>query len=622
MTLTYRRDLSRRLTITEMDGNLDHLLSSANSSFTQSGIASAVTRTMAAKASEVKSLRDFGCTGTGTTDDTTAVQLGFTWLSGALYRKLVGVDGDIYKITAKINVDYEYFNFDGNNCAFLNAISATPADPAFEVNDTVTVFGRFANFRLYAAVASTKGHGFAIIGQSGGSNLNPQAITFDNVQIDNMGGSGKDYLGASMNAHAVYIKYGQTVAFHNCYFQDCSGGIRAENTYKIHIWHTIIDECTHHGLYADTVDDVLVDGISIVNGCGANGEGAVQFDAVQSFRYVNSRIKGGAGNLIRSGDVLSRGVALENNQLEHTDPTNQAIRLTTAVVSPVIRGGVLKMIPSSGTTQTTGIEIVDVSGGGQISNSGVIEDLYIYTPGSNTLTNGIKLNSTLNSINSWRITGGRIGALTGDHVASVITNAINLAGNGTGVRIEDVAIGAGGGGSVTNGIVIGSGHTSTVVDNNRDDGNVGTMITNSGARSRIRQDSSWTPTPTFATAGNVAFTPTIQLGRYTQEDNYGTLEFNLAGTITHTTAAGNLRITGMPFTPENINSFPPGGMIWSGITMAVAGYTQIVPYAQPNITYIEFQASGTGKADVSVAFGDIPSGGTLRLFGSMRFRLK
>jgi hypothetical protein len=130
------------------------------------------------------------------------------------------------------------------------------------------------------------------------------------------------------------------------------------------------------------------------------------------------------------------------------------------------------------------------------------------------------------------------------------------------------------------------------------------------------EEGAWTPVLTFATPGNVAVTYAAQLGSYTKIGRLVILDFFVTtSAFTHTTASGELTITGVPFTAAT--QIFGGFLAWSGITKA--GYTQIT--AQVQDVRILFNASGSGVSESSVAAADMPSGGTVRLRGSLIYRV-
>lgn len=131
----------------------------------------------------------------------------------------------------------------------------------------------------------------------------------------------------------------------------------------------------------------------------------------------------------------------------------------------------------------------------------------------------------------------------------------------------------------------------------------------------------WTPVPTFATPGDVSFTPTVQVGDWVRQGREVRATFRLAGTITHTTASGNLQVTGLPVAPTSDTSFIfDGVLVWGGLTLA-AGYTQVACTLAAGSATILFSASGSAVAPVNVTEARVPTGGTLVLRGTLIYRI-
>lgn len=66
------------------------------------------------------------------------------------------------------------------------------------------------------------------------------------------------------------------------------------------------------------------------------------------------------------------------------------------------------------------------------------------------------------------------------------------------------------------------------------------------------EEGTWTPTLTFSTAGNVNVVYSVRTGDYTKIGrNVNLAYFIQTTTFTHTTAAGDLWVTGIPFTPTS-----------------------------------------------------------------------
>ena len=129
----------------------------------------------------------------------------------------------------------------------------------------------------------------------------------------------------------------------------------------------------------------------------------------------------------------------------------------------------------------------------------------------------------------------------------------------------------------------------------------------------------WTPVITFATPGNLVVAYSVQVGQWAKIGRHLTLTFSLTtSTFTHTTAAGNLLVTGVPFTSENLtNQNFYGAMEWGGITKA--GFTNVVARFAPNVTQLDFRASGSGVAPGNIVAADTPTAGTLVLNGTLNF---
>ncbi len=123
----------------------------------------------------------------------------------------------------------------------------------------------------------------------------------------------------------------------------------------------------------------------------------------------------------------------------------------------------------------------------------------------------------------------------------------------------------------------------------------------------------WTPTLTFATPGNVSVAYTAQVGYYQRVGNLITANCNIVtSAFTHTTASGELKITGLPYTAADYTEYHNiGTCVWSGITKAT--YTQITPRIRPNEAFISFLASGSGVAASQVTANNMPTGGDVIL---------
>lgn len=127
----------------------------------------------------------------------------------------------------------------------------------------------------------------------------------------------------------------------------------------------------------------------------------------------------------------------------------------------------------------------------------------------------------------------------------------------------------------------------------------------------------WTPTVTFATPGDLSVAYSTRLGNYTKIGNKVTVDFAIVtSTFTHTTAAGNLQVSGLPFTSQSSN-FSYGGVQWQGITKA--NYTDVVSNLGSSTSVLVFIASGSAQTNSNVAAANMPTGGTVILAGTISY---
>jgi hypothetical protein len=137
---------------------------------------------------------------------------------------------------------------------------------------------------------------------------------------------------------------------------------------------------------------------------------------------------------------------------------------------------------------------------------------------------------------------------------------------------------------------------------------VSTAAYNGVASNDHYEESTFTPTITFTTPGDLTAVYNVQTGRYTRIGDR--VFYNIvisATTFTHTTASGNLRINGLPYTAANVaDNYASGSCSFEGYT--AAGYTSVSCMSLPNNTSLELIANGSGVARKVLAAADIPSG--------------
>lgn len=132
----------------------------------------------------------------------------------------------------------------------------------------------------------------------------------------------------------------------------------------------------------------------------------------------------------------------------------------------------------------------------------------------------------------------------------------------------------------------------------------------------------WVPTLSFATPGDLNVVYSERAGFYVKVGQLVMVSFHmLTSTFTHTTAAGNLLVSGVPFAPSGLSLYTSvGACRWQGITFAGArvGSTQIVTRITNAQTFF-FDVSGSGIASAQVLAADMPTGGTVIVRGGISY---
>ena len=126
------------------------------------------------------------------------------------------------------------------------------------------------------------------------------------------------------------------------------------------------------------------------------------------------------------------------------------------------------------------------------------------------------------------------------------------------------------------------------------------------------EEGTWTPVFTFDTPGNLSVAYTTQSADYTKNGREvrATGQTNLSS-FTHTTASGQAKITGLPFTAAATSHSTVGATAWTGITKA--NYTQVGAFIQSGETVMRFYGFGSGQPVSTISTADMPTGGTPNL---------
>lgn len=128
---------------------------------------------------------------------------------------------------------------------------------------------------------------------------------------------------------------------------------------------------------------------------------------------------------------------------------------------------------------------------------------------------------------------------------------------------------------------------------------------------------SWTPVLTFATPGDLAVTYSAQIGDLVRVGNLILARFRIAcSAFTHTTASGNLQVTGLPFASKSgLVSHATAG--FTGVTKA--NYTQVNAFMNPGASTILFKGFGSAQTESNLVAADLPTGGTPILTGELPY---
>lgn len=151
------------------------------------------------------------------------------------------------------------------------------------------------------------------------------------------------------------------------------------------------------------------------------------------------------------------------------------------------------------------------------------------------------------------------------------------------------------------------------------DASTGKFTTLEVTNSSIFPTTTWTPTLSFQTPGNLAITYSAQLGRQTKIGNLVYLEYRInTSAFSFSTASGVAKITGFPVVPGGTpGSVYVGELSVQGVTKA--GYTSFCSEIDQGDATIYLLASGSGVALDNVTAANMPTGGSVILWGSILY---
>ena len=132
------------------------------------------------------------------------------------------------------------------------------------------------------------------------------------------------------------------------------------------------------------------------------------------------------------------------------------------------------------------------------------------------------------------------------------------------------------------------------------------------------EEGSWTPTLTFSTPGNLAVPYSVRTATYIKVADLLFYSFTVfASPVTHTTASGNLLVTGFPHAASG--GFFVGSCSFEGITLP-AGRTQIQTLIDQGTTQAQFSTAGSAVGINVITTANVPTGGQVVLIGAGCYR--
>jgi hypothetical protein len=135
------------------------------------------------------------------------------------------------------------------------------------------------------------------------------------------------------------------------------------------------------------------------------------------------------------------------------------------------------------------------------------------------------------------------------------------------------------------------------------------------------EEGTWTPALTFSTPGNLSVTLDSAVGAYRKIGSQVIVTCDIAtSAFSHSTASGNLHITGLPFTSANTSGQTHSGACQiQGVTKA--SYTDYMVRLGANSAIALIGASGSGQQVSNVTAPDMPTGGDVIIRFTLAFNV-
>lgn len=132
---------------------------------------------------------------------------------------------------------------------------------------------------------------------------------------------------------------------------------------------------------------------------------------------------------------------------------------------------------------------------------------------------------------------------------------------------------------------------------------------------------SFTPTITFATPGDVSVVYTTQHGVYVRLGSYVCVFINIACTPTYTTASSSLTIASLPLASNSFETWYGGAFGLSGSIIWPTLTTHLVAAVNANATTAVLRAYGSNTSAVTMSTSQFVSGTAFTIQGTLFYPL-
>lgn len=432
-------------------------------------------------------VKSYGAKGDGVTDDTTAIQAALT-AAGALTKATVLFSYGNYIVSSQLTISGTRITLMGAGqwaSTITSHLVGNPADSLFLIGST-NDYVRFEGIRFVGnniSGAGGNGHAIAAIGQVGDF---ASFLHIRHCEFQSFSGNGKDNTGASMLAASLYVYAGLDITVEDCDFTGGQYGVVFQGTSsapsnKLLVTGSNFDSIQRIAIKADYAENLIIDDMCVFNNIGGNnaGDAALAIDICHVVNIIGSRFKQSNGNSILANSANQKyNINIIGNYFFAFGATAQ-IDIGTSVENCSIIGNEITW----DSTVVGGAGINFSNPAGFIGFSYDVFSNSFYLGGAATVTDIIKFNNATNAIKCATIRNNFFGQEGTPAGAQVITNGINLSGAG-GIAecvIEYNGFFMSAPGTFTNGIVVGSAATDTIIKQNFFTG-LGTTVSDSGTR--------------------------------------------------------------------------------------------------------------------------------------------